>query len=109
NGRACRGFEARLRKEPSAPQRRTRMTDDLLDQRQAAARLGLPSARTLEAWRCRGYGPPFLRLSPRLVRYRASDIDQWLATRVVGVHRRDGEEHGSSVRGAWRRAPRAER
>jgi predicted DNA-binding transcriptional regulator AlpA len=61
------------------------MADDLLDQRQAATRLGLPSARTLEAWRLRGYGPPFLRLSPRLVRYRASDIEQWLAARVVGA------------------------
>ena len=40
------------------------MADDLLDQRQAAVRLGLPSARTLEAWRLRGYGPLFLRLSP---------------------------------------------
>jgi hypothetical protein len=52
------------------------MADGLLDQRQAAARPGLPAARTLEAWRRRGYGPPFLRLSPRLVRYRASDLDQ---------------------------------
>ena len=68
------------------------MADDLLDQRQAAARLGLPSARTLEAWRLRGYGPPFLRLSPRLVRYRASDIDRWLAARVVGGHSREAPE-----------------
>ncbi len=68
------------------------MADDLLDQRQAAVRLGLPSARTLEAWRHRGYGPPFLRLSPRLVRYRASDIDQWLAARVVGVLQRAASE-----------------
>jgi predicted DNA-binding transcriptional regulator AlpA len=71
------------------------MTDDLLDQRQAATRLGLPSARTLEAWRLRGYGPPFLRLSPRLVRYRASDLDQWLAARVVGAPRRDDAPTGS--------------
>ena len=68
------------------------MADDLLDQRQAATRLGLPSARTLEAWRLRGYGPPFLRLSPRLVRYRASDIEQWLAARVVGTQRHEATE-----------------
>ena len=68
------------------------MGDDLLDQRQAATRLGLPSARTLEAWRRRGYGPPFLRLSPRLVRYRASDLEQWLAARVVGAQRHETTE-----------------
>ncbi len=61
------------------------MADDLLDQRQAASRLGVPSVRTLESWRRRGYGPRFLRLSPRLVRYRASDIDRWLEARAVGV------------------------
>jgi predicted DNA-binding transcriptional regulator AlpA len=64
------------------------MADELLDPRQAATRLGLSSARTLETWRCRGYGPPFVRLSPRLVRYRASDIDRWLAARVIGVQQR---------------------
>ena len=85
------------------------MADDLLDQRQAAVRLGLPSSRTLEAWRHRGYGPRFLRLSPRLVRDRASDIDQWLAARVVGAHRPAGDDSAPAVRGAGRRAPRAAR
>src|SRR3989338_2854234 len=85
------------------------MADDLLDQRQAAVRLGLPSSRTLEAWRHRGYGPLFLRLPPSLVRYRASDIDQWLAARVVGVHRPAGDDNEPAVRGAGRRVPRAER
>ncbi len=85
------------------------MADELLDQRQAATRLGLPSARTLEAWRHRGYGPPFLRLSPRLVRYRASDIEQWLAARVVGVHHPAGDEREPAGRGASRRTTRAKR
>jgi len=85
------------------------MADALLDQRQAAVRLGLPSARTLEAWRLRGYGPPFLRLSPRLVRYRASDIDQWLAARVVGVHPPAGDDSAPAGRGAGRRGPGAAR
>jgi predicted DNA-binding transcriptional regulator AlpA len=72
------------------------MADDLLDPRQAATRLGLPSARTLEAWRLRGYGPPFLRLSPRLVRYRASDIERWLEARVVGVRDKEATERPAS-------------
>ena len=85
------------------------MADNLLDQRQAATRLGLPSARTLEAWRLRGYGPPFLRLSPRLVRYRASDIDQWLAARVVGAHGGAGDDSESAARRARGRTSRAKR
>ena len=74
------------------------MGDDLLDQRQAATRLGLPSARTLEAWRRRGCGPAFLRLSPRLVRYWASDIDRWLEARVVGVQQPTGISSPGSQR-----------
>jgi len=85
------------------------MADDLLDQRQAAARLGLASSRTLEAWRRRGYGPPFLRLSPRLVRYRASDLDTWLAARVVGAQRHDYDNREPSARRARPRLARAER
>jgi predicted DNA-binding transcriptional regulator AlpA len=85
------------------------MAEDLLDQRQAATRLGLPSARTLEAWRRRGYGPPFIRLSPRLVRYRASDIDRWLAARVVGAFHPAGDEREPAARGASRRTPQVER
>ena len=37
---------------------------DLLTTEQAATKLGL-SERTLEAWRFRGEGPPFLRVGPR--------------------------------------------
>ena len=85
------------------------MADDLLDQRQAATRLGLPSARTLEAWRRRGYGPPFLRLSPRLVRYRASDLERWLAACVVGAQRDVDDESELRARGVRRRRPGTER
>ena len=85
------------------------MADEPLDQRQAATRLGLASARTLEAWRRRGYGPPFIRLSPRLVRYKAGDIDRWLAARVVGAHARTGDETEPAARGTGGRTPRAKR
>jgi predicted DNA-binding transcriptional regulator AlpA len=85
------------------------MAEELLDQRQAATRLGLPSARTLEAWRHRGYGPPFIRLSPRLVRYRACDIDRWLAARIVGASHPAVDERELAARGAWRRTPHIER
>jgi len=32
--------------------------------------------------RSQGYGPPFVRLSPRAVRYRRSDIVGWLESRT---------------------------
>ena len=57
-------------------------TSELLSQRQVAVRLGV-SARTIEGWRARGVGPPFLRLSARAVRYRAVDLEQWLDQRRV--------------------------
>ena len=43
--------------------------DQLLNQRQAASLIGV-SERTLECWRCRGGGPPFVKISRRAVRYR---------------------------------------
>ena len=67
--------------------------NELLSQRQVAVRLGA-SARTIEGWRARGVGPPFLRLSTRAVRYRSSDLEQWLDQRRVagnpGLEVRDG-------------------
>jgi excisionase family DNA binding protein len=42
----------------------------------AAAYLGLKRS-TLEAWRCRGGGPVFLKLG-KAVRYRQSDLDKFL-------------------------------
>jgi len=59
-----------------------RATGELLSQQQVAVRLGV-SARTIEGWRARGVGPPFLRLSARAVRYRVSDLEQWLDQRRV--------------------------
>ncbi len=50
---------------------------DLLNTAAAAAELGL-SRRTLEAWRLRGQGPPFLRVGPRRVAYARRDLDAWL-------------------------------
>jgi predicted DNA-binding transcriptional regulator AlpA len=73
----------RLRPPAAHAQDGDRGTNELLSQRQVAARLGL-SARTIEGWRTRGVGPPFLRLSARAVRYRTSDLEQWLDQHRVG-------------------------
>lgn len=56
----------------------------LHDERTEAARLAV-SARTLQAWRVRGDGPPFIKLgkgAQAAVRYDPADVDRWLAARV---------------------------
>jgi hypothetical protein len=36
---------------------------------------------TLEAWRCRGGGPPFLKLG-KAVRYRRADLENFMESRL---------------------------
>jgi predicted DNA-binding transcriptional regulator AlpA len=52
----------------------------LLDTMDVAVELGL-SPRTLEGWRRRGEGPPYLKVG-RLVKYRPEDIEAYKATRL---------------------------
>ena len=54
----------------------------LLRQRQCAEALCL-SERTLERFRVSGVGPKFVRMG-KSVRYRLSDVEAWIASRVVG-------------------------
>ena len=54
----------------------------LLNQRQAASVLCL-SERTLERLRVSGQGPRFVRASGRSIRYRQSDLEAYIAARVV--------------------------
>jgi predicted DNA-binding transcriptional regulator AlpA len=58
----------------------------LLTPEQVAEKLAVASARTLESWRARGQGPPFIRVG-RLVRYRVVELDRWLTERTVGAAR----------------------
>jgi hypothetical protein len=61
------------------------MNDQLIDSKTLAKDiLKLGSERSLEAWRRRGYGPAFIRISPRAVRYRKQDVEAWLSERRVG-------------------------
>ena len=48
--------------------------------KEAAQRLGLTKS-TLEAWRCRGGGPDFVKMG-RSVRYRAEDLEAFLQKNV---------------------------
>jgi predicted DNA-binding transcriptional regulator AlpA len=55
--------------------------ETLLCQRDVALALGL-SERTLERLRASGAGPKFVK-ARRAVRYRESDLAEWLATQTV--------------------------
>lgn len=51
-------------------------SDELLDQ-SAVARKLRTTVKFLEARRCRGGGPPFIRVG-RLVRYKPQDVQEWI-------------------------------
>jgi hypothetical protein len=55
--------------------------DDLLTTPQTADWLGV-SVQWLEIRRSRGGGPPFERLSPKIVRYRRGKVRSWLDQRA---------------------------
>jgi predicted DNA-binding transcriptional regulator AlpA len=52
--------------------------DPLLTREQVESRYGL-TKRYLEVCAWRGDGPPMVKISRRMVRYRASDIEKWIA------------------------------
>jgi excisionase family DNA binding protein len=54
--------------------------DRLLTVEELADYLGVPVA-TIYAWRHRGEGPPGFRVG-RYIRYRRSDIQQWIRDRL---------------------------
>ena len=60
------------------------MISEFVTEREAAARMGV-AAVTLRLWRGRGVGPAHYRFG-RLVRYRPSDVDEWIEDR-----RREGD------------------
>lgn len=61
-----------------------RTGDALLTEIEAAKILRL-STRTLQAWRIKAVGPPFVRAG-RAVRYRRPDISAWVDANTVRTH-----------------------
>lgn len=61
--------------EPASAERD--VAPSYLTTKQTAAYMGI-SRQRLEIWRCRGGGPPFIKVSGRLIRYRRVDVDAWL-------------------------------
>lgn len=65
------------------------MTTHLLTRREAAQYVGSTEG-TLATWACtKAVQIPYLKIG-RSVRYRRSDLDAWLATRVVNPLRTEG-------------------
>ena len=54
----------------------------LLRPSQVAERLGV-SRYTLLEWRRSGFGPPFLRLRGNDLRYRETDLEDWVSERMA--------------------------
>lgn len=55
------------------------MKDRLLVDEREAGRLLRLAPKTLQQWRQRGEGPPYVRVSSRCVRYRVRDLEAWAA------------------------------
>lgn len=70
--------------------------DELLTEVQVGALLGV-AATTLQQWRHRGKGPPFIK-EGMWVRYRRGDVDVWLSSRRGLTESRT--EHDNKVREA---------
>lgn len=78
----------------------TQRIDDeiLLNPAQLGDWLGV-TRRTVDKWRATGVGPRALRVGPRKVVYRKSDILAWLDASVVPSPAADGCLDGSQPKG----------
>jgi predicted DNA-binding transcriptional regulator AlpA len=54
---------------------------NVLSEAQAARYCGVSPA-TLRLWRTRGTGPTHFRAGQKLVRYRRTDLDRWIESRL---------------------------
>lgn len=62
------------------------VNESLLTPKQAAEYLSMPET-TLAQWRSQRKGPPYVKLEGRLVRYRRSELEEWLARQTVVAKR----------------------
>lgn len=56
--------------------------DELLADKELAAELML-SVQTLQVWRAKGSGPPFIRVSGKCIRYSRRAVAAWLEQRAA--------------------------
>ena len=58
------------------------MAVNLLNTADVAAMLGVQKG-TVHQWRLVGSGPPFIKATHKVVRYRLADVERWLESRLV--------------------------
>ncbi len=68
--------------------------DQLINEMQAANFLG-HSVRTLQAWRVRGGGPAFVKISSRSIRYTRRELMRWARSHLRTSTSDRGERGGS--------------
>lgn len=56
-----------------------------VNEREAAQTLGV-AVQTLRNWRHLGKGPPYLKLSGRLVRYQYSDLVEFMRSKKIHIN-----------------------
>lgn len=56
--------------------------DQLLTTREAAKLISY-SESALNHWRCKGVGPRYISFTKRSIRYRRSDLVEWVKSQVV--------------------------
>lgn len=54
----------------------------MIDEKEAALYIGY-TVRALQNWRLRGGGPKFVKVSARSIRYRRSDLNMWIESKLV--------------------------
>ena len=64
------------------PQSNTEYQTKLINEHEAADYIG-HSVRSLQNWRVRGGGPKFVKISRRSIRYRFSDLNEWIESKLV--------------------------
>lgn len=57
------------------------MDVELVDESVVARQIGC-EVKALQAWRCRGFGPEFVKVG-RLVRYDPRKVEAWVKSRTV--------------------------
>ncbi len=65
--------------------------EQLLTEGQVAEYLNL-TPRALQAWRYKGGGPRYVAISTRAVRYRTTDLESWIETRIRTSTSDQGEQ-----------------
>lgn len=54
----------------------------VMDEKDAALFIGV-SQKTLQTWRSRRMGPPYIRIARKCIRYRRADLEEFVDARVV--------------------------